>query len=203
MEHLSLDQLKEGKGDRYIWAALDERIPDKLTHDWLAECLQEVFRLEMEDNESMVTWTAGVEETFSKCKRKVEVDFPSQARGWICLRNSALNNDQRAIVTARMQGDFKFEALMAAMRSCYPEFRAPPKSTRSSVYVAQHHEAAAELDSHEALQGEEEPGAVQLEEMEEFLAEHGVQEPPHTTPEAFDEAKTRSTVLPWSPVKCC
>lgn len=48
VEHLSLmslEKLKEENGDKYIWAALDERFPDKLKHDWLAECLKEVFQL--------------------------------------------------------------------------------------------------------------------------------------------------------------
>ena len=41
VEHLSLDRLKEENGDKHIWAALEERFPDRLSHDWLAECLKE------------------------------------------------------------------------------------------------------------------------------------------------------------------
>lgn len=125
----------------------------------------------------MVTWTARVQETFSKCKRRVNVEFPTEARGWIVLYNSALSEDQRAIVAAKTQGKLDFETVIGSMRSCFPEFRAPTKTARSrgaSVYVAQHEEA----DSGEPLEttsiGEDEgPDAVQFQELESFLAEHG------------------------------
>ena len=117
VEHLTLDQLKEENGDKHLWKALDERFPDKLKHDWLAECLKEVFTLSQSEGETIVAWTSKVQEAFAKCRRKVEVDFPSEVRGWICLNASGLSEDQRAIVTAKTQGDFKIETVVAAMRS--------------------------------------------------------------------------------------
>ena len=52
-------------------------------------------------------WTSKVTETFAKCRRKVKVQFPLEAQGWICLHQSGLSEDQRAIVTAKTQGDLK------------------------------------------------------------------------------------------------
>ena len=104
VEHLTLDQLTEEEGDKYVWSALEERFPDKLKHDHLAECLHEVFQLAAKEGENMATWRSRVQETFSKCRRKVNVDFPSEARGWIALTQSGLSHDQRAVVTARSGG---------------------------------------------------------------------------------------------------
>ena len=81
VEHLSLEQLMEEDGDRHIWSALEERFPDKLKHDHLAECLSEVFNLGAKEGENMAGWCSRVQETFAKCRRKVAVDFPSEARG--------------------------------------------------------------------------------------------------------------------------
>ena len=110
--------------------------PDKLKHDWLAECLKEVFTLSQSEGETIVAWTSKVQEAFAKCRRKVEVDFPSEARGWICLNASGLSEDQRAIVTAKTQGDFKIETVVAAMRSCFPDFKATAKQTKPKPVTA-------------------------------------------------------------------
>ena len=187
VEHVTLEQLKQDGGDKHIWAALDARFPDRLKHDWLAECLKEVFTLAQGDGETVVTWTSKVQEAFAKCKRKVEVDFPSEARGWICLNASGLSEDQRAIVTAKTQGDFKIETVVAAMRSCFPDFRATTKSSRPKPVTA--------FLAQEEPEDDEEPladpqDAVIFENVEAFLADHGVmdKEPPST--ETFDELET-------------
>ena len=67
---------------------------------------------------------------FTKCKRKANVDFPTEARGWICLHSSGLSEDQRAIATAKTQGDLKLETVTAAMRSSFPDFKAPAKRAK-------------------------------------------------------------------------
>ena len=61
VEHLTLDRLKEENGDKHIWQALEERFPDRLSHDWLAECLKEVFDLSARDSETMSAWTSRVQ----------------------------------------------------------------------------------------------------------------------------------------------
>lgn len=124
VEHVTLDMLRQDNGDRHIWDALDERFPDKQQHDWLTECLREVFHVSAAEGESLKNWTSRVQEVFSKCKRKVAVDFPTEARGWICLNASGLSEDQRAIVTAKTQGKMDLETVIAAMRSCFPDFKA-------------------------------------------------------------------------------
>ena len=123
VEHLTLEKLQEESGDRYIWDALNERYPDKQQHDWLAECLREVFQISANEGESMMAWTSRVQEVFSKCKRKVQVDFPTEARGWICLHAAGLTEDQRAIVTAKTQGDMKLDVVMGAMRFLLPRLQ--------------------------------------------------------------------------------
>ena len=125
--------------------------------------------------ETIAAWTSRVQETFSKCRRKVSVDFQNEARGWICLTSSGLSTDQRAIVTAKTNGELKFEVVAAAMRSCFPEFRASRKAQSASALLVQQ----PEMDESEADVGpqlaEEAPDAVSFDEVEAFLAEYGVQ----------------------------
>lgn len=186
VEHLTLDRLKEENGDKHIWQALEERFPDRLSHDWLAECLKEVFDLSARDSETMSAWTSRVQETFSKCRRKVSVDFPSEARGWICLTASGLSPDQRAIVTAKTQGDLKFDVVAAAMRSCFPDFKASRKSRAAPALLVQQpdlEEAESEVSPPLVDDG---PDAVSFDEVEAFLTEHGMQES-NTPNDVFDE----------------
>ena len=186
VEHLTLEKLKEENGDRHIWAALEERFPDRLSHDWMAECLKEVFELSARDGETVAAWTSRVQETFAKCRRKVSVDFPTEARGWICLNSSGLSSDQRAIVTAKTNGEMKFETVAAAMRSCFPEFKASRKARTSSALLVQQPEVE-ELEAETSqLSTDEGQDAVSFDDIEAFLAEYGVQEP-NATQEIFDE----------------
>eukprot|EP00435_Cladocopium_sp_Y103_P064168 s612_g25.t2 len=189
VEHLSLDQLKEENGDKHLWKALDERFPDKLKHDWLAECLKEIFTLSQAEGETIATWTSKVQEAFAKCKRKVEVDFPSEARGWICLNASSLSEDQRAIVTAKTQGDFKIETVVAAMRSCFPDFKATAKYSKPkpvTAFLAQDELEVPEEDC-SPVEG---PDAVVFDDLEAFLADHGVSDRETQSNEVFDELET-------------
>lgn len=189
VEHLSLETLTEINGDRHIWTALDERFPDKQKHDWMMECLREVFQITSSEGESMVAWTSRVQEVFTKCKRKVNVDFPTEARGWICLHSSGLSEDQRAIVTAKTQGDLKLETVMAAMRSCFPDFKAPAKTAKvrnSAAYMVEEET----VDSETGYDGpESDPSDAIVFEVEAFLADHGVKEENTATSDAFDEVE--------------
>ena len=188
VEHLTLDKMREENGDKHIWAALDERFPDKLTHDHMAECLKEIFELQAVEGEGMVAWCSRVQEAFSKRRRKVAIDFPSEARGWICLNSSGLSPDQRAIVTAKTQGDLKLETVMAAMRSCFPDFRASKKHVRGAYIV--HHEdtESAEPETGPALDPEG-PDSVVFDELEAFLTEHGMQDGTTNSSDVYDEDK--------------
>jgi hypothetical protein len=117
-----------------------------------------------------------VQEVFTKCKRKVNVDFPTEARGWICLHSSGLSEDQRAIVTAKTQGDLKLETVMAAMRSCFPDFKAPAKTAKvrnSAAYMVEEET----VDSETGYDGpESDPSDAIVFEVEAFLADYGVKD---------------------------
>ena len=186
VEHLTLDKMREENGDKHIWAALDERFPDKLAHDHLAECLKEVFELQAVEGESIAAWCSRVQEAFSKCRRKVAVDFPSEARGWVCLNSSGLSSDQRAIATAKTQGDLKLETVVAAMRSCFPDFRVSKRHTRGAYIV--HHEEAEPIPPETGPAPEPEgPDSVVFDELEAFLAEHGVQDSTTASSDIYEE----------------
>ena len=75
VEHLSLEEIAVEDGHRKIWEALHNRFPEKEKHDQMGEALGEVFSLV----------AARVKETFERCRRKADIDFPKAARGWITL----------------------------------------------------------------------------------------------------------------------
>ena len=190
VEHLTLDDLSADNGDEAIWTALDARFPDKLQHDHMAESLKEVFQLNARDGESMAEWTSRVQDTFSRCRRKVNVEFPPEARGWIVLHQSGLTEDQRAIVMAKNQGDMKFDTMMVAMRSCFPDFRAGPKGSRrgASAFLVQDDPSLSEARSEIAIDEADPSDAVVFDEVEAFLSEHGVStQEAESTQECFNE----------------
>ena len=184
VEHLTLEQLTEVGGDQYVWAALEERFPDKLKHDHLAECLHEVFQLAAREGENMASWCSRVQETFAKCRRKVNVEFPSEARGWIALNQSGLSHDQRAVVTARSGGELKFDVVTASLRSCYPEFQVPSRAKRSNpVMLVQNSDT-------ETIEDVPDTGdQVVFSEVEALLAEYGVQDTEYSEQEVFEESE--------------
>lgn len=184
VEHLTLAQLMEDDGDSHIWQALEERFPDKLKHDHLAECLSEVFNLTAKEGENMAGWCSRVQESFAKCRRKVNVDFPSEARGWVALHQSGLSHDQRAVVTARAGGELKFDVIASSLRSCFPEFQVAAKSKKpASAYLAQQHESDSVDESVEPRDG------VVFTEVEALLAEYGVHDKEDAEGEIFEEAE--------------
>ena len=159
---------------------------DKLKHDLLAECLREVFQLAAAEGESMATWTSRVQEAFGKCCRKVSVDFPPEARGWICLNAAGLSEDQRAIVTAKTQGDLKFETVVAAMRSCFPDYKAKGRTKTATAFLVDDANDGTEPSAFE--EAEPAPDAM-IYEIEAFLTEHGASESSGVRDEIFDEAE--------------
>ena len=133
-EHLTLEQLAvEEEGEKLLWKTLQERFPEKEQHDMMGEILGEVFALAAADQETTKQWTARVKETFEKCERRAQVPFPSQARGWIALHCAGLSEQEKAIVKAKTQGNLDFDAVAAALRSCFPMYKASGKKKPSSV----------------------------------------------------------------------
>lgn len=130
-------------------------------------------------------WTSRVQESFSKCRRKVAIEFPSEARGWIVLRNSGLTADQTAIVVAKNSGELKFDSVVTSMRSCFPDYVAPARSKR---------QAAALLVDAPELEEEVAPlsagGDVVFEEVEAFLADFGAQTTSEEVEPEFEETET-------------
>ena len=170
VEHMTIEQLTADDGDEKIWTLLEERFPDKLKHDHLAECLREVFALHAKEGESMAEWTSRVQESFSKCRRKVSVEFPSEARGWITLNCSGLSSDQLAIVVAKTGGDLKFETVVSSMRSCFPDYVASTKAKKSNAtFLADAPHGFHEDEPHHAEPGD----SIVFEEVEAFLSEYG------------------------------
>eukprot|EP00435_Cladocopium_sp_Y103_P030061 s1739_g7.t1 len=158
-EHLSLEQLAdETEGEPLLWKTLQERFPEKEQHDMMGEILGEVFALAALDQETTKQWTARVKETFEKCERRAQVKFPSQARGWITLHCAGLSEQEKAIVKAKTQGNLEFDAISAAMRSCFPLYRASGKKKQSTVLQA-------ELDDDGRVE-------ASFDDVEAFLAEH-------------------------------
>ena len=100
-EHLTLDKLATKDGEKVLWDTLTDRFPEKEAHDLMGEALGEVFSLAASEAETMKQWTARVRETFDKCKRRANVSFPPEARGWIALHCAGLTEEQKAIVKAK------------------------------------------------------------------------------------------------------
>ena len=166
-EHLELEALAKEDGDQQVWTLLEQRFPEKEAHDQMGEALGEVFGLAAKDSESMKDWTSRVQETFSRCRRKANVDFPTQARGWIMLHCAGLTEEQKAIVKAKTQGSLDMDTVSAGIRSCFPTFRASSVKARKPTSVMLAEEAADQGASDEVADSE-------FDDVEAFLAEHNL-----------------------------
>ena len=130
VEHLTLDALAKENGDVELWKILESRFPEKEPTDLMGESLGEVFSLCAKDGETAQAWTARVRDTFDKCKRRANTDFPSTARGWITLNCAGLSEEQKAIIKAKAQGNLDFEEVSKAFRSCFPSYKAGSRAKK-------------------------------------------------------------------------
>lgn len=83
--------------------------------------------------------------------------------------SSGLSEGERAVVLARAQGDLKFDSVTTSMRSCYPELTISRKNS-SSVHVVE------EVDLNKPAEAGRDL-ATGFEDVELFLAEHGLNMP--------------------------
>ena len=162
MEHLDPSEYQREGGETKLLQLLDQRVPQRDETDELAEVLNEVFSLRSKEGESLRQWISRATELFDRCERKGNVKFPEEARGFMLLKWSGLNEEQQAVVKGRSMGDLKREAISKAMRSCYPDFT---NSRKKAVAFVQDESA----DSLEHTHDDEVAG---FDDVELFLADH-------------------------------
>ena len=119
-------------GDADLWKVLEDRFPEKEATDLMGEALGEVFALSASEGETAKQWTARVRETFDRCKRRANTDFPSPARGWIALNCAGLSEEQKAIIKAKTQGSLEYDDVSKAFRSCFPMYKAGSKAKKTN-----------------------------------------------------------------------
>ncbi|CAE7347138.1 RE1, partial [Symbiodinium microadriaticum] len=178
VEHLTLTDLVKEDGAATLWNLLTARFPEKESEDQMGEALGEVFALCAKDGETMQQWSSRVHEVFQKCVRKAKVQFPSAAQGWITLNCAGLSEEQKAIVKAKTQGKLEIEVVTAALRSCFPQYKASANRARRPVntYLVDPDLAAGPEDTVEETDD--------FKDVEAFLADHG-----------FNEAKEEAEVF--------
>ena len=184
-EHLSLEDLSKEGGEEALWKILEPRFPEKEPYDQMGEALGAVFALAAKENEDLKSWTGRVRDTFDQCQRKGQVTFPSQAKGWILLHCAGMSEEQRAIVKAKTQGQLDFEVVSQALRSCFPEFKAPA-GRKKAIGMFQVDEIA-EINT-SGRQADEDD--IDFADVEAFLSEHqqvvGSDEPTFSETEAAE-----------------
>eukprot|EP00435_Cladocopium_sp_Y103_P036809 s2568_g9.t1 len=166
-EHLSLEDLSKANGEDALWKILESRFPEKEPFDQMGEALGAVFALAAKENEDLKSWTGRVRDTFDQCQRKGQVTFPAQAKGWILLHCAGMSEEQRAIVKAKTQGELDFEVVSQALRSCFPEFKAPA-GRKKAIGVFQVEEVPEVPQSSRHLDDDE----MHFDDVEAFLLEH-------------------------------
>ncbi|CAJ1407221.1 unnamed protein product [Effrenium voratum] len=162
IEHLEPEEYQKKGGEQVIFRILDARFPQKDVSDEMSETLTAVFGLKAQEGESLKVWIARAGELFDSCHRKCKVTFPEEARGWLILNRSSLNEEQKAVVLARSNGSLKREDVGKAMRSCYPDYVVAKRRSVGAGLVE-----SGDLPD-DALADESDP---LVEEMEAFLAE--------------------------------
>lgn len=167
VEHFTLDDIAIENGYRKVWEALHSRFPEKEPLDQMGEVLGEVFALCAADGETSKQWTARVKETFEKCRRKAQTDFPSSARGWITINCAGLTEQEKAIIKAKTQGSLEYDAVAAAFRSCFPMYKASGSKSKRPIGALV--VTPGPEDGHPVPCDEQD----QFQDVEAFLADHG------------------------------
>ncbi|CAJ1330071.1 unnamed protein product, partial [Effrenium voratum] len=162
IEHLEPAEYQKKGGEQVIFQILDARFPQKDVSDEMSETLTAVFGLRAQEGESLKVWIARAGELFDSCHQKCKVTFPEEARGWLILNRSGLNEEQKAVVLARSNGSLKREDIGKAMRSCYPDYAVAKRRSVGAGLVE-----SGDLPD-DALADDSDP---LVEEMEAFLAE--------------------------------
>ena len=177
VEHLEQSAYQKAGGEKIIFELLDQRFPQKDQSDEMSEALTEVFQLRAHEGESLKAWVSRATELFDRVKRKVNVAFPEEARGWIILHRAGLTEEQKAVILSRSLGVLKREEIGRAMRSCYPELIIGKKRASAAIAIVdEEDEPPSTWDEADAT----------LADMEQFLAEHQ-QDVPVDPDEIFDE----------------
>ena len=189
VEHLTLTELQKEDGAETLWKILTARFPEKESEDQMGEALGEVFGLSARDNENMQQWSARVQEVFQKCLRKARVEFPSQAQGWISLNCAGLTEEQKAIVKAKTQGRLEVDVVGAALRSCFPLYKASAAKARKPIqtFVAESDEPGNSPDFPED----------KFEDIEAFLADYGYDKDEEAEEEFGEDETAEALAVSW------
>eukprot|EP00435_Cladocopium_sp_Y103_P020594 s2229_g5.t1 len=162
VEHVDPATYQKDGGDALLLKLLDARFPERDETDELAEVLNEVFNLRAREGESLRSWISRATELFDRCERKSGVKFPEEARGFMLLKWSGLNDEQQAVVKGRSLGVLKREEISKAMRSCYPDF------------VVNRRKAVALVQDEQQLSPPSDSEVTGFDDIELFLADHDV-----------------------------
>eukprot|EP00435_Cladocopium_sp_Y103_P031858 s655_g8.t1 len=176
VEHLDPSDYQVENGEDKLFALLDERFPQKEASDEMSEALTEVFNLKALEGETLKVWISRATEMFDRCKRKCQVSFPEEAKGWLILHRSGLNDEQKAVIMARSGGVMKRETIGKAMRSCYPEYVVSKRKTMGVAVVDPDEPPPEDFEQDPVFQ-----------EVESFLAEHELAVPAEEPDEIYEE----------------
>ena len=176
VEHLDPSDYQVENGEDKLFALLDERFPQKEASDEMSEVLTEVFNLKALEGETLKVWISRATEMFDRCKRKCQVSFPEEAKGWLILHRSGLNDEQKAVIMARSGGVMKRETIGKAMRSCYPEYVVSKRKTMGVAVVDPDEPPPEDFEQDPVFQ-----------EVESFLAEHELAVPAEEPDEIYEE----------------
>ena len=182
VEHLEPETYQVADGEKALFKLLDERFPQKDSADELSENMTKVFELRANTGETMKQWISRATEAFDLLQRKAAVSFPSEARGWLILNRSGLNAEQRAVVLARSVGNLKYDEIGRSLRSCYPDFIVPKRSTFGAGLVA---------DEGPFDDGFEDDTSREFDDVEQFLADHSSDVGEDTVSEPFEESEVK------------
>ena len=160
VEHVDPTEYQKADGETVLLKMLDSRFPERDESDELGEVLNEVFNLRAKEGETLRNWVSRATELFDRCERKSGVKFPEEARGYMLLKWSGLNDEQQAVVKGRSLGILKREEISKAMRSCYPDFIV---GKRRAVALVQDEQGDSPLGDKEVMG---------FDDIEMFLADH-------------------------------
>jgi hypothetical protein len=133
IKHISEDEKYGIGGYRLIWAALDQRFPEKGAMNLKGESLDAIFKLKPTASEPTANYVGRTRNAFSSAKA-LKLEFDEDIKGYVLLRCTRLSDEQQAVVLSLAKGNWDLKSVSEALRATYPD-KLPAPSQKNTFFL--------------------------------------------------------------------
>ena len=173
LENIQIADLARDGGEVVLLERLEDRYPEPEATDKIGETLDRVFALRYQRNERTTEYIGRARVAFETADTE-GIILPSVAKGYLLLRGTSLQADQRAIVMAAARRSYEEMDMTAALRATYPEVM--PEQRRVPAHLVSDEVADYVDEPTDALVAEGEHDEPEIDTLISDLQEDAIEE---------------------------